>query len=136
MVYFANKRRSPAQSVLRKVIGATAIAAIILLLWQVPYDILREERLRLFGETRTTGIVLESGTAADNGERLFLIKYKYIDNDGFARTALAPLPKQLWEQRQPGQRIEVFYVNGKADLSRVAGEQEPAFQLWLRDVLN
>jgi len=122
---------------MRFLTGVGAIALIILILSQLPYDILREERFRLYGETRTTGIVMQvrTDTSATNNET-FLIDYKYLDQDGIVRYATAPLPKEIWVRFKPGNRLDVLYVRSHPDLSRVGGEIEPQFQLWLRQVLQ
>jgi len=138
MVYFPpKKQRTRSQKVMRFLTGVGAIALIILILSQLPYDILREERFRLYGETRTTGIVMQvrTDTSATNNET-FLIDYKYLDQDGIVRYATAPLPKEIWVRFKPGNRLDVLYVRSHPDLSRVGGEIEPQFQLWLRQVLQ
>lgn len=113
------------------------MALIIIALWQIPYDILREERFRVYGETRTAGVVTETHTVvAENGKRRYLIEYKYVDQDGFARTATAPLPDDLWKQYRPGSRIDVLYIRSKPGMSRIIGEIEPVFQVWLRRMLD
>ncbi len=136
MVYFRDKTpRTPGQKLARKLIGIITIALIVFVLSQIPYELLREERFRLYGETRTTGIVTDVYTANDHG-RYFIVGYKYIDQDGFAHTAQAPLPKAIWQKFGPGSRIEVFYASGQPQLARVRGELEPAFQIWLRRLLH
>lgn len=138
MVYFPKSHsRTPAQRLVRKLIGVIAVALIVFALWNVPYDILREERFRLYGETRTTGLVTEirTETGSDNSREYF-IDYKYIDQDGFARVEVAPLPKKLWDKFRPGSRVEVLYVTGRPGLVRIPGEIEPKFQIWLRNLLD
>jgi len=127
-------KRSPRQKLLRLVMGAIIIATIIWGLYMVPYDILREERFRLFGEERTTGLVLSvhtDDTAQDLGSR-FVIEYKYVDMDGFVRTTTAPLPHKLWQKYRPGSSIKVIYPRTQPRLARVPNEIEPPFQIWLR----
>jgi len=138
MVYFPkNHSRTPAQKLVRKLIGVAAVALIIFAFWNMPYDILREERFRLYGETRTTGLVTEVRTEASQGDsRTYFIDYKYIDRDGFAREAEASLPKSVWDKFHPGTRLDVLYVTGRPALSRVHGEIEPKFQIWLRSLLD
>lgn len=138
MVYFSGNRanRNPAQRAGRFLIGLACVSLIIYALWQIPYDILREERLRLYGETRTTGLVTEVHTTAAEAGRTYSIRYKYIDQDGFARETSAFLPVDIWERYGPGSRIEVLYVNANPGFARVRGELEPAFQRWLRSMLD
>ena len=138
MVFITGKpaQRSPLVRLVRFAAGCLACAAIVFALWSIPYDVLREERLRLYGETHTTGVVTQVRTDESHENRRYLIDYKYVDQDGFARQATAPLPKDLWERFRPGHRTPVFYANPKPGLSRVPGEIEPAFQLWLRGLLH
>lgn len=132
-----NTERSPREKWLRRVIGLLAVTAIAFALYQIPYDILREERLRLYGETHTMGLVTEvRSNAIDPADSRFVIRYKYVDRDGFAREADAPVPKEVWQQLSPGDRVEVLYVNSRPQLSRIPDEIEPAFQTTLRSLLN
>jgi len=138
MVYFSNRHsRTPAQKGIRILLGITVVTLIIYTLSQVPYDILREERFRLFGEEYTTGIVTDLRTQT-NGDRdsQFIINYKYIDQDGFARQAEASLPREIWSKYHPSSRIRVMYARTKPGLSRIKGEIEPKFQIWLRNLLD
>lgn len=138
MVFLKGKQphRTPAQKAVRYAIGAISCALIVFILWQIPYNILREERFRIYGETSTTGIILEVGADASGNGYPFMIRYKYVDADGLAREASAPLPRELWEQYRPGSPIEVIYITSRAEIARVPGEIEPRFQLWLRSVLQ
>lgn len=133
----SHPKRTPAQKAARVVIGAMAVMLIVYLLSLVPYDILREERHRLYGESRTTGVVtvVRSDGDPSDGSR-FVAEYKYIDEDGYARQAVAPLPQAVWEKLQPGSRIVVMFVRARPHVVRVQGEIEPRFQVWLRGVLN
>ncbi|MGL1861538.1 MAG: hypothetical protein OCC46_03335 [Pseudodesulfovibrio sp.] len=122
---------------MRCLFGFAATGLIVFAISQIPYDILREERFRLFGETRTTGVVLEvRWDTLENTEKRFLIQYKYVDNDGFAHQAVAPLQHAVWERYRPGSRIEVVYAQSRPALVRVRGEIEPRFQTWLRSILH
>ena len=122
---------------MRCLFGFAVTALIIFAISQIPYDILREERFRIFGETRTTGIVLEVRTdTLEDAEKRFAILYKYVDNDGFAHQAIAPLQREIWERYRPGSRIEVVYAQSRPGLVRVHGEIEPKFQIWLRNLLH
>ena len=88
MVYLSGSRpkRSPGVRVARIIIGILAVAAIVYGLSSLPYDVLRMERHRLFGEMRTIGRVtaLRTDVVPQEGLRHF-IDYKYIDGDGLAR---------------------------------------------------
>lgn len=140
MVFMSGTRpkRTPMQKLLRFAMGIISIATIIWGLYLIPYNILREERFRLFGEERTSGLVISVYTdemAQDLGSR-FVIEYKYVDMDGFARTTTAPLPRAIWQKYRPGSRIKVFYPHTQPNLARVPNEIEPRFQIWLRNRLQ
>ncbi|WP_319468455.1 DUF3592 domain-containing protein [uncultured Pseudodesulfovibrio sp.] len=130
-------QRTPAQKFFRVVLGLAAVTLICVFLYHVPYDVLREERLRLYGEDHTTGLVIAvSTTAATSDGSRYTVDYKYVDNDGFVRQASAFLPHDVWKRYRPGDRIEVMFASGHPDLSRVRDEIEPAFQEWLRRMLD
>ncbi len=130
-------KRTRAQKMIRLCGGTVVVALILYLFSLVPYDILREERHRMYGEVRTTGIVTEVRTDGDpaDGSR-FVMGYKYIDEDGFARQADALLPRDVWEKMQPGSLVHVFFVRARPHLARIEGEIEPGFQVWLRGMLR
>ncbi|MFH1913954.1 MAG: DUF3592 domain-containing protein [Pseudomonadota bacterium] len=130
-------RRTPLMRVLRGVVGCAAAALIIYALTMVPYDMLRAERFRMYGETFTTGVVtaVRSEAATGDGSRFF-IDYKYVDTDGLVRNATARLHHEQWERYRPGGRIDVLYARQRPGVSRTPGEIEPRFQLWLRAMLR
>ncbi|QGY38749.1 hypothetical protein GM415_00865 [Pseudodesulfovibrio cashew] len=139
MVYFpgTHPRRTPTQRAVRILIGIAACTLIVLALYAIPYDILREERFRIYGETSTTGVVLETSTEGNAApEHRFLLRYKYVDQDGIAREATAPLPREAWSRYRPGQPIEVIYIRSRPGYSRIQDEIEPPFQKWLRKALE
>ena len=131
-------KRTPRQNFLRRSLGAITIIAIIWAFYSIPYDILREERFRVFGEERTTGLVLavEADKTAPNPNDRFYIKYKYVDPDGFAHTTIAPLPHDIWQKFYPGSRVVVFYARSRTRLARIPGEIQPPFQIWLHNLLH
>lgn len=140
MVYLSSTpiKRTPLQRSLRLLLGVVAVALIVWGLAAVPYEVLREERYRLFGEELTSGLVLEVRTDESGehpGARL-LVQYKYVDSDGYAHRAAARIPDALWQQYQPGAVVRVLLAHGMPEISRIPDEVEPAFQVWLRDLMN
>jgi len=122
----------------RFVVGVVVVTALVWGFSSIPYDILREERARLYGEELTTGQVVEVDTVpegAADGARI-VITYRYVDPDGFARSAEARMPGHLWQRHRPGDVIKVIFVRTRPDVVRIPDEIEPAFQLWLRDVMD
>jgi hypothetical protein len=140
MVYLSGSasRRSPRRRLARILIGTAAVSLIVWGLASIPYGILRAERSRLFGEDITTGLVLKLRTDEDpdHPRARVVIEYTYVDTDGYARRAEARLPDSLWRQYRPGKIIKVLLVKGRPDISRIPDEVEPAFQVWLRNLMN
>jgi len=120
----------------RLVFGCLAIGLVVWLLAQVPYEVLREERLRLFGEVRTTGMVeaLRSESVPGEGMRFF-VAYKYVDQDGLLQRSESRIEPGVWRRFSPGDKLHVLYVRTRPDLSRVGGQIDQPFQMWLRGVL-
>ena len=140
MVYLsgAHPKRTRLVRLLRVLGGALSIAFIAWVLASLPYDILRAERSRLFGEEATTGLILTARTDEnpDFPHANLVIVYKYVDPDGYARRAEARIPDSLWQHYQPGMIIKVLLTRGRPDMARTPDEVEPAFQIWLRNLMH
>ncbi|EGB16469.1 hypothetical protein DND132_3266 [Pseudodesulfovibrio mercurii] len=140
MVYLSGSapKRTPRQRLIRILVGAAVVAFIVWGIAAIPYDILRAERARLFGEEVSSGLVLHLRTDTDEAHphARVVIEYTYVDRDGIARRAEARLPDSLWRQYRPGTVIRVLLVRGRPDLVRIPDEVEPAFQVWLRNLMN
>ncbi|BDQ35163.1 hypothetical protein JCM14722_27050 [Pseudodesulfovibrio portus] len=123
---------------IRIIVGAAVVACLVWAFASLPYDILRAERARLYGEEATTGVVLavRGVESSDTGKGRLVVDYKYIDPDGFARTASARMDASKWSQYRPGRSVKVIFVRNRPEIVRLPGEEEPAFQLWLRDLMN
>lgn len=130
-------KRTPRQQALRYLVGTVTVAAIIYALSLIPYDILREERFRVFGEASVIGVVTDTVIhGATNGRPQHLIRYTYVDQDGIPRKATAELPQTVWNKYRKGSRIRVIYARSHPSLARVEHEIEPPFQLWLRNIID
>ncbi|MGE4293388.1 MAG: hypothetical protein AB7E32_14405 [Desulfovibrio sp.] len=121
-------------SLLRK--GA-ALTGTILVLWtlaRIPYALLREERIRSFGETRTTVWVLERlpSDSRDSG----LLRVRYRGPDGRAREAVLPVRREVWSSTVPGSGVVGFVARADPSLCRLRGQIEAPFQIWLRNALG
>lgn len=130
-------KRTPLHQTMRYLFGIAMIALIIYGLSLIPYEILREERFRLFGEASAVGVVTEvmiRETAEQ--EKRFVVTYSYVDQDGLPREASAPLPEKVWKSFHKGSRVRVTYALSHPGLSRIKDEIEPPFQLWLRNAIN
>lgn len=140
MVYMSGSqpKRTRAQKFFRFLAGVAVTGLVVWLLYLIPYDILREERARLFGEEVTSGEVLsvESDESPEFPGAKLIVEYRYVDPDGFARRAKARIPDNLWQRYRKGAVIKVIYGRTQPGLVRVPDEIEPAFQTWLRNVLH
>ncbi len=139
MVYLSNPiKRTPMQRFVRYFFGIIIIGCLVWAFYSIPYDILREERARLYGEELTSGLVLAVSSDETGGmpDARLIVEYKYVDPDGFARIASARLPNSLWQKYRPGKTVKVIYVRTRPDLARVPGEVEPRFQVWLRELMD
>lgn len=134
----ARKKRSPMHNAVRRTLGVLFIAAFLWGLALIPYDIFREERFRLYGEVKTVGLVTAVRTlgAGEDSLSRYGVEYAYVDRDGFARRAVAPMPRERWADLRPGSRVVVYFAKSQPGLSRIRGQVEPVFQVWLRDMLD
>lgn len=122
--------------IFRAAVGLAVTIAAIWLISLVPYEMLREERARAFGEIRTTGQVVSKKIQEDDGEPLYLIKYKYFDLDGLRRTGMANMPQRWWKQFRRGSAVTVYFARSRPTLSRIRHMVEPKSQVWLRNWLR
>lgn len=139
MVFISNKpKRTPGERIVRFLTGLVVVSALVWGFYSLPYDILREERARMYGEEISTAMVLEAVTdeSGEYPDAKVLIRYKYVDHDGYSRTAVARIPNSMWGKYRTGMVVRVYLVSTRPDISRVEDEVEPAFQTWLRSVLN
>lgn len=139
MVYLSNPiKRTPMQRFVRYFLGTIVIGCLVWAFYSIPYDILREERARLYGEELTSGLVLAVSSDETGGmpDARLIVEYKYVDPDGFARIASARLPNSMWQKYRPGKTVKVIYVRTRPDLARVPDEVEPSFQVWLRELMD
>ena len=123
----------------RWVVGLIVIGLFLWALTQIPYGIIRQERFRIFGETRTTGVVLAKKILPEGMPRArtrWLVAYKYRDKDGFVRSGTAFFHEAQWQKLERGSMIVVWYPDTQPSLARTEGEVEPPFQKWLREALD
>ncbi|MBU1247334.1 MAG: hypothetical protein KKB70_01440 [Proteobacteria bacterium] len=117
---------------LRRLLAVLLTGLVLWLLTQVPYGIIRQERIRAFGETPAMATVVEVTAREGNAGRRYLATYRYIGPDGMARLRNAPFPLKAWRTLAPGSRIVVYYATGEPNISRARLELEVPFQVWLR----
>ncbi|MDD3313333.1 hypothetical protein [Pseudodesulfovibrio sp.] len=137
MIVSSPRRRTPAARLARLLFGCAAVAAIVCILAQLPYGVLREERARIFGEVGTVGVVeAVRSEAVPNSGMIFFIDYKYVDQDGLLRRSSSRVAAPAWRRFSPGSRVRVLYARSQPELARVPGQLFSPFQAWLRRVLE
>lgn len=107
-------------------------ATFLWMLTQIPYDIIRQERIRAFGETAAPAQVVGKDLLRENGEARHLVSYRYHGPEGQQRRRTALFPAKAWNAMRIGQAITIYYATGEPNLSRASGEQEESFRVWLR----
>jgi hypothetical protein len=115
-----------------------AVAGTILVLWllsRIPYGLLREERVRAFGEARTTAWVLER-IPRRSGDPAWRLRVRYRGPDGRARETIVPVSQDFWSASVPGSGVEGFVARADPSLCRLSGQIEEPFRVWLRSVLE
>jgi hypothetical protein len=130
------KRPRPERGPVVRWLAAGFCALVLLALTRVPYETLREERIRAFGEEPALGVVTARRTVpAQEGERHELT-YRYRGPDGVARLRSAPFPADVWHASAPGTTLEVYFASGEPNLSRARFEVEDGFRVWLREAVR
>ncbi len=130
-------RPGPLRRALVRAAWILAAAALIWGLYSLPYDILRTERIRAYGEEETQGVVLDRIESADkDGRPLFLVRYAFQDDSGLTRQAEAPFPEDFYRTLRPGDPLRIFYARANPAVVRAQGQLEPWFQAHLRRFLQ
>ena len=136
-MYPHQRPRRPLRSFLAKALLILATAGVIWGLASLPYDILRVERIRAFGEQETRGVVLSVAGAEDqDGRPVVLVEYEYRDGDGVFRQARALFSPEHSPIPKPGDDVSVFYARGNPNIVRLEGQIEPWLQEHLRKFLS
>ncbi|MGE4554426.1 MAG: DUF3592 domain-containing protein [Desulfovibrionaceae bacterium] len=122
---------------LKKVLWYSAAAGLLVLLTLIPYDVVRQERLRAFGEIETRGRVEERYQAVDqDGRTLCMLAYAWKDREGRVHLRDAAFGRDWWAALRVGDPITVHYARAQPDLARAQGELEGAFARRLREFLS
>lgn len=128
------RRGSGPALLLRRTTALLGAALVLLLLSRVPYGLLREERVRAFGEARTTALVLERLPASAHAPGELRIRYR--GPDGREREAVVPVRPEIWAEAAPGSGLQGFVARADPALCRVAGQVEAPLRIWLRNALG
>ena len=135
--YPHQKPARPLRTALVRTAWVLAAAGLLWALYSVPYDILRTERLRAYGEVETRGVVQGKSESRDaNGRTLLLVEYVYEDGSGLLRKAEAPFDPDRYAVFQPGDPLTVFYARADPTIVRAEGQIEPWLQERLRTFLG
>lgn len=109
--------------------AALSLALLALLgLTLVPYQTIREERIRAFGEEPARAVII----AAEKREGRFLLTYRYRGPEGAPRARQAEFAPDFWTAHPEGSIIEIYFAKGEPNLSRARFEREDTFRVWLR----
>ncbi|SMF06560.1 hypothetical protein [Desulfovibrio gilichinskyi] len=100
-------------------------------LYAIPYQEIRIERIRAFGESETVGTVIEKisvnhhelQSSADPKVEHF-IRYQFIDPLGQTQEKIAGIPDRQWQALSGGDSIIVYYAKAAPRISRVKNEKE------------
>lgn len=101
------------------------------LLYIIPYQEIRIERIRAFGESKTIGTVLEKISAnhdelqsSNDLKTEHFIRYQFIDPLGRPQEKIASIPDRQWQNLSTGDSIIVYYAKAAPRISRVKNENE------------
>ncbi len=111
-------------------------ATFLWLLTQIPYDIIRQERIRAFGEEPAQALVVSKSASLEPEGNKHQIIYRYIGPEGLSRQRKAEFDAPFWQSVRPGDSITVYYARGEPNLSRAHFEVEDSFRVWLRQTVR
>lgn len=109
------------------------------MLWlftQLPYGLIREERIRAYGEVKTTVWVLEQLPKQTSETNPYRLRFRYHGPDGILRESAVAVHRDIWESAFPGSGIQGFVSCANPSLCRLSGQEEEPFRLWLRNALG
>lgn len=104
--------------------------AFLVLLWSIPYQDIRVERVRAFGEAKAVGTVTNKSFSAVNS-KVYYLTYSFVGPQGFSRTRTAEVTEKLWKSYHNGDYIEVIYAKAAPEIARIKGEVEGDFITFL-----
>ncbi|WP_319761553.1 hypothetical protein [Maridesulfovibrio sp.] len=113
-------------------IALSAALFVIVGYFFIPYQEIRLERIRAFGENKAIGIVIEKNSRI--GEYNFkkgdknsqTIRYRFIDPSGLPRERTATVEQSFWRRISQGDSVVVYYAKAAPGVSRVEHEVENA----------
>ncbi|WP_419780534.1 hypothetical protein [Maridesulfovibrio sp.] len=123
---------SPTKSGIKSKIAMLAALMVIAGYFFIPYQEIRLERIRAFGEKKVIGIVIEKksrrgehNSKQDHIERQ-TVKYRFVDNSGLPRERTATVKNNFWRRISRGDSVIVYYAKAAPEVSRIEHEKENA----------
>lgn len=107
------------------------IALIVLIsLFFIPYEEIRIERIRAFGESMAVGTVVGKKIMNIDTMRIgdkignHVLTYRFIDPSGLARERSACVEIAFWNRVVPGDSVVVHFAKAEPGISRLQHELE------------
>jgi hypothetical protein len=95
-------------------------------------EALREHTYRDLGRAAEAQVVDKSIVRAErdgNGATRYVLSYRYATAEGEPRDGTADVSVEEWEQLEPGASLQIVYLPGEIDSSRVRGESNVALSI-------
>lgn len=114
-----------------KIIFLIAVVLLVSLLF-IPYEEIRAERIRAFGENKAIGIVIDKSVRKEEQNKTnqllqqYIVRYSFIDPSGLPRERAAIVEKAFWGKIILGDNIIVHYAKAQPGVSRLEHENESA----------
>ena len=123
----------PSYSPVKKILLLVAAFIFLCALYIIPYQEIRLERIRAFGENEAVGTVLEkiyknphANNPSNDQQIKQLIRYRFIDPLGQPQERIASVSDMEWNKLSPGDNIIVYYAKAAPRISRIKNEKESA----------
>ncbi|WP_320009220.1 hypothetical protein [Maridesulfovibrio sp.] len=98
----------------------------------IPYQEIRLERIRAFGENKVIGIVIEKNSRIgeynykQEKTKRYTVTYRFIDSSGIPRERTAVVKNNFWRRILRGDSVIVYYAKAAPEVSRIEHEKENA----------
>lgn len=124
LLYYSHHSKS------KEIITYTAAFLFFLSLFFIPYDEIRTERIRAFGEKTAVGIVIDKNIRKEQispsveEKASYMIKYRFIDPSGLPRERSASVDTNFWRKVTRGESVIVHFAKAEPGISRIENEEE------------
>lgn len=116
----------------KKIIQIVLTALFLTALWNIPYNEIRTERIRSFGEKKAIGMITAREVTGKKHINYWLT-YSFVDPLGICRKRSVAVSKKCWEKHLGGDSIKVIYPVAQPGLSRIKGEIESPFVIFMAE---